>query len=266
VATDPFASLPSLIAIGETSLSVTYLAATDLGYIDGSTSAADAHAFLAKNGFDAAPIADARPSLFVDRRDLVGQSGIVLEHTRPLDAPHLVTSSFSLADGVRMLHELPYYFVIERDRLAGIVTRADLQRQTVSMVLLAFILTSEVGMNALIEARLGPDWTDHLGVKWEAEVDRLFQERLRSNAEISRLDCLLLHQRLSLLGKAPHLCLDLGFTTNRSFARWTRTLTKLRDTLAHGGGLLHARPDPVEAIDLFGEVRTFTEAVWGLTE
>ena len=40
----------------------------------------------------------------------------------------------------------------------------------------------------------------------------------------------------------------------------------IRDTLAHGGGLLHARPDPVEAIQLLNDVRGFAEKVWTLAD
>jgi hypothetical protein len=263
---DPFKTLPSLIAITETSLSVMYLAATELEYVEGSARASETEQFLAERGYDAAPIEAGRPSLFVDREGLVGRSGTALENAQPLDAPRLVTSTLSLADGVRLLRELPYYFVMEGDRLAGIVTRADLQRQAVSMVLLGFILASEVGMNALIQARLGDGWMDHLGGNWATEVERLYQERVRSNAELTRLDCLMLHQRLSLLGKSPDVCSELGHGSKTSFAKWARTLTDLRDTLAHGGGLLHARPDPVQAIELFDEARSFAERVWRLAD
>lgn len=263
---DPFRTLPSLVSIAERLLTVDQLAETELRSIDGSSSAEDAEAFLSRNGFDAAPIAATRPSLYVDRSDLAGKTGSVLEHTHSLDAPHLVSSALSLADGVRLLSELPYYFVLEGDHLVGIVTRADLQRQAVSMVLLGFILASEIGMNLLIEERLGNDWMNQLGGDRAQEVERLYQERVKANVEISRLDCLMLHQRLSLLGKSPGLCVDLGFDTKRSYAQWAKSVTRLRDTLAHGGGLLHVRPDPVEAIQLFDEVRGFAERIWALAD
>jgi hypothetical protein len=263
---DPFRTLPSLIEIAERSLTVDQLAETDLRYVESTASAADAEAFLSQSGFDAAPIAAPRPGLYVDHAELIGKRGAVLDHARPLDAPHLVSSALSLADGVRLLSELPYYFVLEGDQLAGVVTRADLQRQAVSMVLLGFILASEVGMNLLIEDRLEEGWVDSLSGNAPEEVERIYQERVRTNAEISRLDCLMLHQRLSLLGKSRETCRDLGFSSKKAYARWASTMTRLRDTLAHGGGLLHARPDPVEAIQLFDEVRRFAERVWALAE
>jgi hypothetical protein len=43
-----------------------------------------------------------------------------------------------------------------------------------------------------------------------------------------------------------------------------RPLVRLRDNLAHGGGLLQAESDPVRAIELFEDVRSFAERIWGL--
>ena len=261
---DPFKTLPSLISIAERALTVDHLSAPDLEYINGSTKAAEAESFLARNGYDAAPVEATRPALYVDREDLVGGRGTVLDHARSLDAPLLVSSALSLADGVLLLRELRYYFVLEGDQLIGIVTRADLQRQAVSMVLLGFILASEVGMNILIEDQLGSDWIDSLGGEKAQEVELLYEERVRANAEISRLECLMLHQRLSLIGKSPESFTALGFSSMRAYTGWAKTITRLRDTLAHGGGLLHAQREPEEAIRLFDDVRRFAERVWEL--
>jgi CBS domain-containing protein len=263
---DTFRTLPSLVEIAESSLTVRQLAATELTYVSGSMSVVDAAELLSTNKFDAAPIAAARPGLYVDYTDLTGRTGIVSEHARPLDATRLVSTTLSLADGVRLLSRLPYYFVLEGDDLAGIVTRADLQRQAVAIVLLGFILGSEIAMNIVIRDRLGSEWIDGLGEEAAAEVELLYQARVQANAEISPLDCLMLHHRLALLGKAPGVCSDLGYESKRGFASWAKSLTRLRDTLAHGGGLLHALADPVEAIELFDDVRLFAERVWGVAD
>jgi hypothetical protein len=263
---DPYQTLPSLIAISERSLSVEHLAEAKLEFVDASMSAAEAEAFLSGKGYDAAPIAGPPPARFVIHDDLIDQQGSVLDRGRPLDAQHLVSSELSLADGVRLLEALPIYFVLRANSLAGIVTRADLQRQAVSLVLLGFIFASEAAMNILIVADLGDDWMDKLSGEWKSQVDRLYQERVRSNVEISPIDCLMLHQRLSLVGLSQRVCDELGFPSKRSWAKWAGELTRLRDGLAHGGGLLHACPDPLGAIKLFGDVRSFAERIWDLAE
>lgn len=121
----------------------------------------------------------------------------------PIDAEYLVTSTLSLADGVALLLERPFFFVLDRRALVGIVTRADLQRPAVSMVVFSFVLAGEVAMNRIIDDRLGPGCFDKLGEKARADLEALFEQRVRTNTEITKLDCLSLSQRLRLLEKCP---------------------------------------------------------------
>lgn len=76
--------------------------------------------------------------------------------------------------------------------------------------------------------------------------------------------CLVLHDRLRLLAKCDRVVTQLGFTSVKQFKDWKERLVNLRDNLAHGGGLLHAEADPVSAIELFEDVRSFAERIWEL--
>lgn len=130
------------------------------------------------------------------------------------------------------------------------------------MVLLSFILTSEMGMNELITRHVGEGWLSGLSDTTRKELKAMYERRVRSNTEIAPVDCLMLHQRLDLVGESDELRLALGFASRNAFKKWKKQLVALRDVLAHGGGLLHAESDPTRAIDLFDEVRGFTERVW----
>jgi CBS domain-containing protein len=257
-----FEPLPSLIEVAENALTVMHLAAEDLAYVEPDQRPDDALAFLEANGFDAAPVAGDRPDSFVDVVSLRVGAATVEECARSLDAPVLVTSTLGLADGVRLLGEQPYFFVIDGHDLAGIVTRADLQRQSVSMVVLSMILASEMGMNRLIPRYLSEEWMSRLPDESALGLLTMYERRVLANAEISHLDCLMLHQRLDLLRESEDLMLALGGTSRSAFKTWKKRLVALRDVLAHGGGLLHAESDPVRAIDLFDRVRGFAERVW----
>jgi hypothetical protein len=74
----------------------------------------------------------------------------------------------------------------------------------------------------------------------------------------------MLHDRLHLLGNCDRVVPELGFASGKQFKSWKERLVKLRDNLAHGGGLLHAESDPVQAIQLFEDVRSFAERIWEL--
>jgi hypothetical protein len=88
------------------------------------------------------------------------------------------------------------------------------------------------------------------------------EDRRRRNVDIALIDCLMLGDRLKLIGKSRELVRALGFEDPRHYRSWKETLGGLRDTLAHGGSLLDAERDPLKAIDLFAEVRGFAERIW----
>jgi hypothetical protein len=254
--------LGSLVDIAENSLSVLYLAETNLQFIDPSLSVRGAGEWLDSNGFDAAPLAEEKPRRYFSLDQEADRDQQVSEVALPIDAARLVTSTFGLADGVALLAREPYYFVMEGNRLAGIVTRADLQRPAVSMVSLSLILAAEARMGVLIKGWVGTRWASHLTDERRTKLSEILEDRRRRNVEIGLLDSLMLGDRLKLLGKSVPLLSTLGFGDRRAYAEWKEQLGRLRDTLAHGGSLLDEERDPVRAIELFDSVRRFAEKIW----
>jgi len=250
--------------IVENSLTVLQLAELDLKRADPARSAEQTCQWMHKHGFDAAPLDEPESYRFVGASWLEPNGDPVVGQARLIDATLLVSSDLGLADGVSRLKAHPYYFVLQRDNLQGIVTRADLQRPAVGMVLFSLILTSEAAANAIIDRCLGRTWIEHLPVEQRARVDEIFNQRVRTNTQVTRLECLMLHDRLRLLGRCDRVVSELGFASGKQFKSWKERLVNLRDNLAHGGGLLHAESDPVHAIQLFEDVRSFAERIWEL--
>jgi len=181
-----------------------------------------------------------------------------------MDAAMLVAADLSLADGVSRLAIQPFYFVLQQDRVCGIVTRADLQRPAVSMVAFGLILAAESAMNVLIDRRLGQSWMNALSDSQRRRVAQIFEERRRTNTEVTPLECLMLNHRLTLLQRCPEVVSALGYSSALEFDAWEDRLRHLRNMLAHGGGLLHAEPDPLHAVELFKGIRYFAEGLWRL--
>ena len=250
--------------IAEKSLTVLQLAELDVLRANPVWPTNHALQWMHQHGFDAAPLDDPKPYRFIGASWLEPNDHPIFRQARPIDVTLLVSSDLSLADGVSRLKAHPYYFVLQRDELRGIVTRADLQRPAVGMVLFSLILTSEVAANVIIDRCLGPSWIECLSAEHQARVNEIFNHRLRTNTAVTKLECLMLHDRLQLLGKCDQAAPALGFVSGKQFKRWKERLVNLRDNLAHGGGLLHAEPDPVHAIELFEAVRSFAERIWNL--
>lgn len=250
--------------IVENSLTVLQLAELDLKRADPAWPTEQAHQWMLRHGFDAAPLDEPEPHRFVGASWLEPDGDPVAGQARAIDVTLLVSSNLGLADGVSRLKAHPYYFVLQRDNLQGIVTEPICSAPAVGMVLLSFILTSEADVNVIIERRLGPAWIEHLPAGQRARVGEIFDQRFRTNTEVTMLECLMLHDRLRLPGKCNRVVSELGFASLTQFKNWKERLVNLRDNLAHGGGLLHAEPDPIQAIDLFEDVRSFAQRIWEL--
>jgi hypothetical protein len=252
------AQLAILLHIAENSLRVTELAESDLQRVQPDWTAGRTLYWMQEHGFDAAPIDDLETHRVVVAHSLQPNDDPVALQAQPLDAALLVSSDLSLADGIARLKRQQFYFVLQRDQLHGIVTRADLQRPAVSMIALSLILASEAAMKEIISQSMGSSWEEALRPAARAEVENVYHVRKRNNTEVTKLDCLMIHDLLALLLKCPAVLEQLDFTKSR-FSKWKERLRLLRDALAHGAGLLGAESEPLRAIQLFEDTRSFAE-------
>lgn len=248
---DAFPVLPSLLAILEGSLTVADVAERRLKYVRPRWTARRAARWLEERGFDAAPVLEKPARRYVDLTDVSDARGTVDDLARPIDAARLATANLGLADGIILLREARFFFVIAGNKLDGIVTHSDLQRPAVGMVTLSLILAAEAGMNPIIEIHHGSDWHRVLSLGRREKAAEVLEQRRRHNVDIGLIDCLMLEDRQTLLRKLPDVLETLGFPSKRAFDEWTMRLEELRNTLAHGGDILDVEPDPEAAIDMF---------------
>ena len=101
-----------------------------------------------------APVTDPRIWRFADAATLRVAKGTVGEAARPIRATDLVAEHLGLLETIEALQEEPQLFVLCGTGVAGVVTRADVQRQAVSMAALALVLAAKQGLVELTRRRL----------------------------------------------------------------------------------------------------------------
>ena len=106
------------------------------------------------------------------------------------------------------------------------------------------------------------DWESQLGPDAQAKVAEIYDTRVRTNTEVTRLACMQIEHRLTLIGKNAALRERLGYPSSRRWREWDKRLKNVRNTLAHGGNVLDVAPEPDDAIGLIEDVRRFAEAAW----
>ncbi len=258
--------LASLLGVAERAITVADLATTDLWCVEPEWSAAQSADGLRTRSFDAAPLRGNPIRRYVTLPAVEAGEGSALKLSRPIDVELEVSGALPLTDAVAALTHQPFLFVLERDRVNGMVTRADLQRLPVSMVALGLIIAAEAALDVLIARFTNMQWLSLLSPERQEDIQVVFDDRRKRNAEITRLQCLNLDDRMTIASKLDRLRLELGHSSRKGFNKWAKPIKDLRNTLAHGGGLLDAQPDPVTAADLFQSAREFAERAWRVVE
>jgi hypothetical protein len=88
----------------------------------------------------------------------------------------VVSGALPLTDAVAALTHQPFLFVLERDRVKGMVTRADLQRLPVSMVALGLIIAAEAALDMLIATFTNMEWVSLLTPKRQELIRGVFDD------------------------------------------------------------------------------------------
>jgi hypothetical protein len=73
------------------------------------------------------------------------------------------------------------------------------------MIIFSLILASEAAMREIIGRNLASVWFDELRPAARAEVDEVYAIRLKTNTQVTKLDCVMTHDLLALLQKCPGL-------------------------------------------------------------
>jgi hypothetical protein len=254
-------ALAALRGVVESGFTVSQIATLDPWAAEPNGDPIEVRAYMEERDYDCALLDAPGARRVIVRDQLCGSIRSLEEVARPVTTADLVTSTLSLIDTLEILGEREYLFVLDRDEIVGVVTRADAQKPAVSLVTFALVLLAQAALNNLITVRLGHEWPDLFADVTRAEIDRVYEERRWNNSEINRIDCLTTAQRLNLMAKDRALRSLFGFESRNAADAFVKEMLETRNALAHGGDLLSISPDPHSALKRFSQVRDFSNMV-----
>lgn len=245
--------------LSDSIVTVADIATFDLIALPGDLQCAQAAEILDQGKVSVAPLEASRIKQFVTAEALrEGRSNSVAEVAQAIPSTKIIASTTPLTSLIGELSEAEHLFVLTDCRIQGIVVRADLQLPIVGMAVLGLIVTLEQALNHLIQKHLGTEWFSMLSPVDQAKVDEIYADRQTHSTDIGRIECLSLPQRLELIQHDQELRGSLGFASNTVFKKFCRTTTRMRNVIAHSGGLLESSSDPQKAISHFTLLRTVT--------
>ncbi len=216
----------------ERSVSVQHLA-EELASCQASDDTSTASKIMAERGFDVLGVEDGGfVSGYVEGAKL--EERTCDEQMKTFHPSELVADSTPLIDVLPLLHEKPRVFVLKENRVEEIVTRADLQKAPVRMLIFGFISLLEMNLLELIREHYpGNSWQDLLSETRLEKARALFKGRRERNEEIDLADCLQLCDKRDLILKNDKLRISLGLEPREAGEEQLRHIEDLRDKLAH---------------------------------
>ena len=162
-------------------------------------------------------------------------TGIVRDRARPISTDNLLADATPLPQVLDVLRERAYAFVLVGSKVAGIVTRADLNKPPVRVYLFGLVSLLEMHLSFWIRSECREDsWQAHLSKKRLDKAMRMQQLRRRRNQDPYLAQCLQFCDKRDLVVRLSSVRDSLSLGTERQATIFLQRVENLRDGLAHG--------------------------------
>jgi len=195
--------------------------------------AIDAKILLKIHAFDTVGIKETKdgPVLgYVNQSEL--NNGQCIEHKHDLIIKDLISNSTPLIDMLPYLKKYERVFVITGNEVSGIITRADLQKPPVRVMIFGFITLFEMHMTHHINQVFPKDsWNEHIVKKRIDKAKHIQILRKGRNEERDLLDCLQFCDKREIIFASEKLMKIFG--VGEDDIGKLEEIENLRNSLAH---------------------------------
>lgn len=144
----------------------------------------------------------------------------------------LVSLHTPLKDCILLMRDKQRLFVLGTKGVEGIITLADLHKQPIRMLLFSLISLLEMSLVGFIRGRYpGEKWQEKLTNGRLDNARELYEERVKTNQDISLLECLQFSDKSDIILKDG--IWNESFESKNQAIEFFKSLRKLRDNLAH---------------------------------
>jgi len=160
-----------------------------LSYFNINDSAIDAKTYMEENNYDYLGIEENGIIMgYINRSSLGNGIGKCKDYLIEFNSLNLISDSTPIIDLISILRDTPAIFVLVRNKVKNIVTRADLQKPPVRMLIFGYINILEMNLLQTINYFYKEDtWTDYISQNRLEKARTLYQERKARN-EAKKVD------------------------------------------------------------------------------
>ncbi|MFB2922181.1 MULTISPECIES: CBS domain-containing protein [Aerosakkonema] len=194
---------------------------------------------------------------YIDRQSLA--DGLCGDYQRIFHPSELIAASTPLIELLRILRYKTKVFVLDRDRVSGIVTRGDLQKAPVRMLLFGLVTLLEMQILRLVRIYYPNDsWQPFVKSDRVALAKKLWHDRQAKNEAMNLTDYLQFSDKRELILAKTEIVDRLGLKSKRAGERFLKSAEALRNKLAHAQDLVNDSSWP-ELIELAAEIETLLQ-------
>jgi hypothetical protein len=193
--------------------------------------------WLESEGFDVAPVIDGETVVgYVELEDLqdAAADNQIGEHTNPVTLEEIISTDATFDEGLSALYGAPFYFLGGRNRLTGILTRADLNTSPAMIHLFDRITLLEERFRDLICDEV-PDWKDRVPLDPDIveDIEERHADARRSNIGLDEIHYAQFSTLATIISSIEACWNSCGFSRDHRASSQLDDLTELRNSVAH---------------------------------
>lgn len=233
-------SYSSLRYLFENDLTVNHIA-EEITAINITDSIGQAKYIMREKGFDILGIKENGSVIGYVRKNDLNEESTLGTVTRTFQTGEIVSETTSLIETLFLLKETERIFVLEGNNINKLVTRADIQKVPVRLLLFGLISLLEMNFSSIIRTYLPNDsWKKYLSETRLKKAEILFEDRKRKNQEIDLCDCLQFCDKREIILSDKGLFSLFEFESKNKGKESLRELEDLRDHIAHAQDLMNS--------------------------
>lgn len=193
--------------------------------------------WLEMKGFDVTPVIDGeKVSGYVKLEYLrdAAPDDRIANHTKPVTLEEIISTDATFGELLSALYDAPFYFLGGRNRLTGILTRADLNTSPAMIHLFDRITLLEDHFRTLI-IDVAPDWKDQVPLDPNVveDIEQRHADARRSNIDLGEIHYAQFSTLATIISSIK-ACWDVcGFSSDHRASSQLDDLTQLRNSVAH---------------------------------
>ncbi|MBD8005489.1 hypothetical protein [Bacillus norwichensis] len=175
---------------------------------------------------------------YLDREQYDYNSNTIEESLISINTSDIVAANTPLVDIFALMEGKERLFLMSDSTIDLLITKADLQKPPVRMLLFGLVTLLESEMADVIRVHHpSGEWKNLLTEGRVKKIEALYEKRKEKNIEIDSIDCTQFADKKTVVLEDTSLRENLFTSSKKSAEKWMRKVELLRDDLAHAQSL-----------------------------